>query len=65
MKLNQVYWLFFINGCWCSTDYILSTLKIKREERMLFVPVLFRCRKKKQAREKQDRKKGGGNCVLS
>jgi hypothetical protein len=31
--------------------YILSTLKINREERMLLVPVLFRCRKKNKQKK--------------
>jgi hypothetical protein len=34
-----------------TSTYLLS--KIKREERMLFYPVLFRCRKKLQGKEKQ------------
>jgi hypothetical protein len=38
--------------------YIPSTLKIKREERMLFVPVLFRCWKKTSKKKTAD---GGNN----
>jgi hypothetical protein len=41
-----------IDGAVCSTSTSLLS-KIKREERMFFYPVLFRCRKKIQAKEKQ------------
>jgi hypothetical protein len=41
-----------VHGCWCSTDYIFSTLKLKREERMLFVPVLFRGAEKTTSKRK-------------
>jgi hypothetical protein len=43
--------------------YILSTLKIKREERMFLVPVLFRCRKKKNKQKKNSREWSGYSLI--